>query len=323
MHKCLGCGVILQDSDQEKDGYVSNLEKDICERCFIIKNYGHNKIVNRTNIDYMAIINNIRDNDIVVYVSSLLTLNLDYIGKFKQVLLVLTKRDVMPKSIKDVKIIKYIRERYTNILDVIIVSAYKKYNLDILHNKLGKYSGKNIYFVGATNSGKSTLINQLFKSYNGIEGEITTSNYPSTTLDVVDVKVGNLNIKDTPGIIISNSIINYLDSKQIKKVNSKKEIKPITIQIKDCGAVLIDELVRIEYQTDKTSMTLYLSNNLDVDSISINNPRLKDKYIGEYKLADNQDLVIEDIGFIKFTNKANIKVCANNYIYMYVRDNLI
>ena len=323
MNKCLGCGVVLQNTNPNKDGYVTDLEKDICERCFIIKNYGQNKIVSKTNVDYIRIINNIRDKDIIVYVSSLLTLNLDYINKFKHVLLVLTKRDMLPKSVKDSKIIKYIKDRYNNVLDVIIVSAYKKYNLDMLHNKLEKYYNKDIYFVGTTNSGKSTLINQLIKSYNGTEGKITTSNYPSTTLDIVTVKVGNLKIKDTPGIVIENSIVNYLDNRQIKMINFKKEIKPITIQIKGSGAILIDELLRIEYQTDKTSMTLYLSNNLNVNNISMNNPRLKNKYINEYSLNDNQDLVIEDIGFIKFTNEVNIKVCANNNIYMSVRDNLI
>lgn len=323
MSKCLGCGIELQNTNPKKDGYVIDLGKSICERCFIIKNYGQNKLINKSNDDYLHIIEEIGDNNIVVYVSSMLTLNLDYIDKFKRVLLVLTKRDVMPKSIKDKKIIKYIKDRYSNILDVIIVSAYKKYNLDMLYHTLEKYQDKDIYFVGATNSGKSTLINQLIKSYNGIEGEITTSNYPSTTLDILDVKVGNLNIKDTPGIVIFNSMVNYLDNKRIKKINSKKEIKPITIQIKGSGAILIDELIRIEYQTDNSSMTLYLSNNLKITNISMNNSRLKDKYVFEYKLSDNQDLVIEDIGFIKFTNKVNIWACANNNIYMYVRDNLI
>ena len=79
MSKCLGCGAELQNIDPDKDGYVIDLEKQICERCFVIKNYGQNKLINKSNIDYMHIINNIRDNDIVVYVSSLLTLNLDYL----------------------------------------------------------------------------------------------------------------------------------------------------------------------------------------------------------------------------------------------------
>ena len=323
MIKCLGCGVELQDTNPDKDGYVIDIEKRLCERCFIIKNYGQSKLTKKTNVDYMHILDNIRDNDIVVYVSSLLTLNLDYLNKFKQVILVLTKRDVLPKSVKDSKIIKYVKDKYKNIIDVVTISAYKKYHLDELYNKLLKYKDKNIYFVGITNSGKSTLINEMNKSYSKKNGNITTSNYPSTTLDVVPVKVGELRIKDTPGIVIEDSIINTLDNKGIKKINSKKEIKPITIQINGKGAILIDELVRIEYDTKISSMTLYLSNNLKVDNINLNNPRLKDKYITEYKLKDKEDLVIEDIGFIKFTNKVNIRICANSNIYIYTRDNLI
>ena len=57
--------------------------------------------------------------------------------------------------------------------------------------------------------------------------------------------------------------------------------------------------------------------------MSLADPRLKDKYINQYNLKDNQDLIIEDIGFIKFTNKVNIKICANDNIYTYTRNNLI
>lgn len=323
MSKCIGCGVELQNDDPNKDGYVDNLDYVLCERCFIIKNYGQNKVVKKSNIDYMKIIDNIRDNDVIVYVSSLLTLNLDYIDKFKNVILVLTKRDLLPKSIKDGKIINYIKKRYSNVQDIIVVSAYKKLNLDQLYNKLNAYKDKDIYFVGITNSGKSTLINEMIKSYNGYKGDITMSNYPSTTLGVLDVNIGDINVKDTPGIVIENSIINYLDNKNIKKVNSKKEIKPITMQIEGKGAVLIDELIRLEYETENASMTFYVSNNLKVDGISMKNPRLAEQYIRKYVIEDNQDLVIEDIGFVKFTKMTIIKVCCNKDIYMYVRDKLV
>ena len=271
----------------------------------------------------MKIINNIRDNDIVVYVSSLLTLNLDYINKFKKVILVLTKRDVLPKSVKDNKLIDYVKSKYDNIMDVVIVSAYKKYNLDMLYNKLFEYKDKDIYFVGITNSGKSTLINEMTKSYNGYMGDITMSNFPSTTLDVVNVNVGELNIKDTPGIVIENSIVNYMTGKEIKKINSKKEIKPSTFQIEGSGVILIDDLIRIEYDTVKSSMTFYMSNSLKAKKASMKNPILLDKYIRKYEIDDNSDLVIEDIGFIKFTKKAVIKICADKDIYMYVRNKMI
>lgn len=323
MSKCIGCGVELQNTNKFKDGYVDDLSYVLCERCFIIKNYGQNKLVRKSNIDYMKILNNIRDKDTLVYVSSILTLNLDYIDKFKNVILVITKRDVLPKSIKDEKIISYVKKRYSNVSDVVIVSAYKKYNLDELYRKLVKYSTNDIYFVGITNSGKSTLINEMIKSYNGYLGDITMSNYPSTTLGIVDVTIGKLNIKDTPGIIIENSLVNYLDDKKIKKINSKKEIKPVTMQISGTGAVLIDDILRLEYETDKTSMTFYVSNNLKVDDINMKNPRLLDKYIRKFLVEDNEDLVIEDIGFIKFTKKTVVKICCLHDAYMYVRDKLV
>lgn len=324
MSKCIGCGIELQDKDKYKDGYVEDKSFNLCLRCFTIKNYGQNKEVKKCNIDYMKIFDTITDNDIVVYVSSLLTLNLDYLDRFKNVILVLTKRDILPKSIKDGKIINYVKKKYNNIKDIVIVSAFKKYNIDQLYNILNNYRDKSIYFVGITNSGKSTLINEMIKSYNGKLGDITTSNFPSTTLDILDVSIGALHIKDTPGIVIEDSIINYLDNKGIKKINSKKEIKPITFQVEGEGAILVDnDLLRLEYETDKSSITFYVSNNLIVESISMKNPRLLDKYIRRYVIDNNQDLVIEDVGFIKFTKKTIVKISSNKDINMYVRDKLI
>ncbi len=324
MSRCLGCGVELQTKNQQVDGYVSDLSFNICERCFMIKNYGKNKIVQKTNVDYMEILNNICDDSIVVYVSSLLTMNLEYINKFKNVILVLTKRDILPKSIKDGKIINYVKERYHNIMDVLVVSAYKKMNLDSLYDRLNK-EGKNkkIYFVGITNSGKSTLINEMIKSYNGLEGAITTSNFPSTTLGIVDVTIGDLKVYDTPGIVIEDSIINTMDTKGIKKINSKKEIKPITFQIEGNGAILVDEYVRIEYSTTKSSMTFYMSNNLNISNISLKNSRLSDGIIREYDIPDGSDLVIEDLGFIKVTKNVLVKLYLTNDIYIYLRDKLV
>ena len=97
MSKCIGCGANLQDTNPNEDGYVTNINNDLCERCFKIKYYGQNKPSNFTNDDYVRIVNKIRDKDIVIYVSSMLTLNLDYINTFKNVILVITKRDVLNK----------------------------------------------------------------------------------------------------------------------------------------------------------------------------------------------------------------------------------
>ena len=322
--KCVGCGIVLQDVDSLADGYVSSNDHNLCYRCFNIKNYGQNKVINLDNNDYMKILDNINDDDLVVYVSSLLTLNLDLINKFKNVILVLTKRDILPKSVKNEKIINYVSKRY-NYMDIVIVSAVKKMNLDILYNKLNKDGlNKKIYFVGTTNSGKSTLINEMIKSYNGVSGNITVSSFPSTTLSTINVDIGDLKVIDTPGIVVNDSIINYLDLKDIKRINSKKEIKPITFQVKGKGSLLLDNICRIDYDTDVSSMTFYVSNNLSVDKISLNNNNsMLDYNNTDFDIKSEEDLVIEDVGFVKITNPMKIKVYYKDSLDLRIRDSLI
>ena len=60
MSKCIGCGIELQNTNKYADGYVEDLDHVLCERCFIIKNYGQNKVVKKSNVDYMKILNNIK-----------------------------------------------------------------------------------------------------------------------------------------------------------------------------------------------------------------------------------------------------------------------
>lgn len=323
--KCIGCGTLLQDENKEKEGYVDNLEKDLCQRCFKLKHYGEYKIVSKDNNDYKKIINNISKDSIVVYICDIFYLNLDNINLFDKVLLVLTKRDTLPKSIIDDKIKKYIKKRYNNIIDIEIISSINNYNLDNLLSKLYKYSNKEIYFVGNTNSGKSTLLNKIIKNYTSSNIEITTSMYPSTTLDIINININNnLTIIDTPGLINENSIINNLPNNYIKRFNIKKEVKPRTFQIKDTGSIIIDEIIRIDYNTKEiNSMTVYINNGINVKRIGKNNDILKDKYVNKVKLQKNKDVVIDDICFIKFTKEVELNIYSIDETTIKTRDNLI
>ena len=94
--KCLGCGVLLQTIDINKEGYVDNIEKEVCERCFKLKNYGEYKEVTLNNDTYRQILMDIPKDSLVVYLTSLLNINLDYIKEFKNVIIVLTKKDLLP-----------------------------------------------------------------------------------------------------------------------------------------------------------------------------------------------------------------------------------
>ena len=323
--KCMGCGTTLQDKNKDKEGYVENLNQDLCQRCFRLKHYGEYKVVSKDNNDYKKIINNIPKESLVVYVSDIFYLNLDNINMFNKVLLVLTKRDTLPKSIIDNKIKKYINDRYNNIIDIEIVSSINNYNLDNLLSKLHKYNNREIYFVGNTNSGKSTLLNKLIKNYSTNNIEITTSMYPSTTLEMIKINIDNkLTIIDTPGLINENSLINTLPNNYIKRFNIKKEVKPRTFQIKDTGSIIIDEIIRIDYNTkDINSMTVYINNGINVKRIGKNNNVLKDKYVNDIKLSKNKDIVIDDICFIKYTKDIELIIYSIAKPFIKIRDNLI
>ena len=324
--KCSGCGIVLQDTDSNKEGYVDDLNKDLCERCFRLRNYGVYKYTCRDNSSYEKILDKINKDDLVVYVVNILNLNLELLSKFKKVLLVITKRDLLPKSVKDYKIIKYIENMNINsIVDIEIVSSIKNYNLDSLYNKINKYNKTGyVYLVGNTNSGKSTLLNKIIKNYTSMSPNITESMYPSTTLDKIDIVINDkLTIVDTPGIISSGSVINYMDKKMLKKIIPKTEIRPITFQLSGSGSLIIEDIIRIDYKTVNTSMTVYMANNLRIRKLSDSKDDFLDGIEYSFKLGNDMDIVIEDLLFMKFVSPIDIKIYSRDKYNVWSRNNLI
>lgn len=322
MNKCIGCGSILQDADKNKDGYVLDINDKLCQRCFRIRYYNEYKNTIRDNNDYLKILDSINNDDLVVYVTSLLDIRLDYIDSFKNVIVVLTKRDILPKSVKDEKLIKYIKSRY-NPLEVIVVSSVKNYNIDYLFDTLRQYKKNNIYVVGTTNGGKSTLINKIIKNYSDNDVVITSSMYPSTTLDKIEINILGLNVIDTPGLINKGSIVNYIDNNLLKKITIKKEIKPKTYQLNGKGSILIEDLIRLDYDTKGTSMTIYVNNLVNIRFLGKDNNKLLDGKCNKFSLDNNKDIVISDLCFIKFTKNVNLNIYSNYDVLIYERDNLI
>jgi len=329
MSKCIGCGVKLQTTNKEELGYTIKLDNNLCERCFRIRNYNDYKFVIKDNNDYISILKDINNtNDLVVLVVDLFNIskNIEDISKYinNNILLVLTKRDILPKSCYDEKFIKYFESYNLNIIDSVVISSNKNYNLDILYNKINEYKTSNkVYVVGFTNSGKSTLINKIIYNYSSVDTIITTSNLPSTTIDSISVKVNDdLTLIDTPGLLDSGDIINFIDGKTLKKIIPNKELKPITYQIKDRQTIIIDDLVRVDL-FDKNSMTIYMSNNLNIKRIYKTTEELKNLKKHELNIDEDSDVVIQGLGFIKFTHKSKIILYTKENVSVYVRKNLI
>lgn len=321
MNKCLGCGSTLQYTNPYEEGYAK-VNKNYCERCFRIKNYGDYKSVVKDNDAFISILKNIDKKDLIVLVMDIFNLpkNLDLIKEIidNEILVVLTKRDILPKVIYEERLLEYIKNYDINYVDSVIVSSNKNYNFDLLIDKINKYRKTNkVYVVGYTNSGKSTLINKLIYNYTDNLPSITTSMLPNTTLSSIEIKFNDdITLIDTPGLLNTGSIEYYVDTKMLKKINPKTIIKPITYQIKSKQVIEIEDLFSI--QLENNNITLFISNSLKVNRV-YKDLGLKEKIL----VKQGEDLVIPGMGFIKFTKDEEVLIKKIDNVEVYTRKSLI
>lgn len=331
--RCKGCGILLQDENVLQEGYTTNLENDVCQRCFRMKNYGEYQVVVKDNEEYLEILKKIADTkDLVLYITDLLNLekNLEDIRNLipNKMILVLNKKDVFPKSVKEEKLIQYFENKGIHFEEVIVVSASKNYNIDYLLKRI-KYhqTSRNVYVVGHTNAGKSSLINQLIKNYSENTQELTMSPLPSTTLNTVQIEINeHLLLIDTPGLVSKGSVLNYVNEDMVKKISPKKEIKPRTYQLRRNQSLIIEDIVRIDYvEGEKNSFTVFISNDLKVKRLLnlVHHEDLMDKNKSTYDVKYDEDFVISGLGFIKIVSKGKIDVYIDKDIDTYFRRSLI
>ena len=219
---CIGCGATIQSDDPEQIGYTpkSAVEKGIendelyCQRCFRLRHYNEIAPVSLTDDDFLRLLNQIRDaNALIVYVVDIFDFNGSLIPGLHRfvgdnpILLVGNKEDLLPRSLRRTKLMDWMRQQ-ANLagirpIDVTLVSAKRNHQISDLLELIEKYrADRDVYVVGVTNVGKSTLINQIIKQTTGVKELITTSRFPGTTLDKIEIPLDDgKQLVDTPGII--------------------------------------------------------------------------------------------------------------------------
>lgn len=324
INKCLGCGVELQNVDSNQIGYTNDINNEYCLRCFRIKNYNDYKLVNKTNDDYIPILKEInKTKSLVILVVDLFNIgHLDEIAKHlkNDILLVLTKKDLIPGY--DKKIEDYFNNYKLKIVDKVVISSKNNYNYDLLYSKIKKYKTDNIYVVGFTNAGKSSMINKLLYNYTDSDIKITTSYLPSTTLDTIEIEFDKFKLIDTPGILEEGNIINYIDKDTLKKIIPKSEIKPKTFQIRKNQSIIVDKLLRLDIK-EGNDVVFYMANNLEYLRLFRSSDKLANLKKHVISVDNNTDIVINGLGFIKIKKKSIVIIYTLDKVSVYTRKSLI
>lgn len=292
MTKCVGCGIKLQEKDKNELGYTQNLNNELCERCFKLKNY--NILTNKgINIDNDKLINKINElNTCVLFLVDFINLDSEVIDAYKKIkskkILIITKADIIPKNIKYQKLIQNIKNIYDIKEDLILTSSKTKLNIKTITKIC--LEEKNICLAGFTNAGKSSLINALVGS------DITVSKKSNTTQDFIKLNVDGINIYDAPGFM-SN----------INRENIPRSIiRPITYQFPSKHYLLIQD-IKLNI-LENANFTIYVGNEANII-------RRKENENVECKIIvpKNSDVIIKGFCFINFKNTCMISLNTKDY----------
>ena len=118
--------------------------------------------------------------------------------------------------------------------------------------------------VGATNVGKSSLINRLIRDYSDLDQELTVSRYPGTTLDMVNIPLDDGRyIIDTPGIVYPWRYSELVSREDLGTVMPENPLKPMVYQLNEGQTLFFGGFGRFDFlQGEHQSFTCFISGRL-------------------------------------------------------------
>ena len=278
--RCIGCGGPLQNTDINGAFYTPKPQDEAvpvyCERCYKIRHYGQIKPSFMTETMVYETLYQVEKRPGVMV---LVTDALDFYGSIhpffvamseaKRTIVIVNKIDVLPHAISEhnlkLRFLQKAKNAGLNIDELILVSALKKKNIDALYQALEKASkGQDLYLMGLTNVGKSSILNALL-SAQGLMPTITTSFEPHVTQDLIPFDIGKQTLYDTPGLTSRHSYRYFLNGSSLRAVLPLKEIKPRVFQNLVSQAFFIGGLCYFVCEaSEKSTLIAYFSERLMV-----------------------------------------------------------
>ena len=213
--------------------------------------------------------------------------------------------------------------------------------------KIEQYrKGRDVYVVGVTNVGKSTLINAIIQEITGDKDVITTSRFPGTTLDKIEIPLDDGSfIYDTPGIIHRHQMAHYLTAKNLKYISPRKEIKPKTYQLNPEQTLFLAGLGRFDFVSgERQGFTAFFDNELQLHRTKLQGASdFYQKHAGtllvpptsmelkefpelvrhEFTINEKTDVVFSGLGWIRVNEKAKIAAWAPMGVDVVIRKAII
>ena len=332
MKKCKGCGIELQSENKNEVGYVNNLEQDYCQRCFRLSHYGdttHLKTNYVTNERIFDIYQKYANELFVVIVDVLDALVIeqdDLLDLFKDynTLLIVNKTDLMPENMTDDKLNRIfsrslfaLNKKYPHIRCAILTNKFEDRFNDQLFETLELLKAKRVVFAGRANAGKSSLINKLINARS-----LTTSMYPGTTLNEVEIDYNGYIFIDTPGLADVNNYSTYLSSEKYKLSKIDKMIRPQVFQLGGQQSYFYEGLLRVDIDAkEKASISFYISNNNAIHRTKTANAddyyqnhysefrmKVKPLAVQEFDVSKKQLFIIKGVGMFKVNGECHVTV---------------
>lgn len=280
--KCSGCGIALQMDVPELPGYLpaQALERTplVCQRCFRIRNYNESSTVTVDQSEFLRLLSEVGTKDaLVIHIVDLFDFQGSVISGLQRfvgnnpVILAVNKIDLLPKVTNWNKLRNWVQKEAKEIglktEEIILCSAKQNTGFERILEVVGEMRGnRDVYVVGATNVGKSTLINRLISDYSDLEEELTTSRYPGTTLDTVNIPLDDGHfIIDTPGIVYESRYTELVTKQDLAAIMPDKPLKPMVYQLNEGQTLFFGAMARFDYlEGGRQSFTCFINNGLKI-----------------------------------------------------------